>query len=77
MADTLITVTLDDATAEAYQAASEEERAKMHLLVRLLLREYATSTTMPLPQLMDLISDEAIHRGLTPELLEQILDAEH
>lgn len=76
MADTTITVTLDEATAEAYQTATAEDQAKMQLLVRLLLREYATSTAIPLHQLMDMISDEAIQRGLTPDILQRLLHDE-
>jgi hypothetical protein len=74
MADTTITVTLDEATAAVYNTASPEAQAKMQLFLRLLLREYATSTTMPLRQLMDAISEEAAQKGLTPEILEQLLD---
>ena len=73
MADTTITVTLDEATAEAYSLATPTDQAKMQLLFRLLLREYATATSLPLSGLMDSISQEAEQRGLTPAILEQLL----
>jgi hypothetical protein len=71
MADTTITLTLDEATAEAYTTATPADREKMQLLFRLLLREY--TTRIPLRQLMDTISEEAAQRGLTPDILEQLL----
>lgn len=73
MADTTITLTLDEATAEVYSLATPTDQVKMQLLFRLLLREYATATALPLSQLMDTISEEAEQRGLTPVILEQLL----
>jgi hypothetical protein len=73
MADTTITVTLDEATAEAYSLATPADQAKMQLLFRLLLHEYATASSLPLSQVMDRISEEAEQRGLTPTILEQLL----
>jgi hypothetical protein len=73
MADTTITVTLDEATAEIYNMASPETQAKMQMLMQLLLREYATSTKLSLRELMDIIGDEAERKGMTPETLEQLL----
>jgi hypothetical protein len=73
MADTTITVTLDEATAEIYNMASPETQAKMQMLMQLLLREYATSTKLSLRELMDIIGDEAERKGMTPEILEQLL----
>ena len=73
MADTTITVTLDEATAEAYSLATPTDQVKLQLLFRLLLREYATATSLPLSQLMDTISEEAEQCGLTPAILEQLL----
>jgi hypothetical protein len=73
MADTTITVTLDQATAEAYSLATPSDQAKMQLLFRLLLREYTSASSLPLSQVMDRISEEAEQRGLTPAILEQLL----
>jgi hypothetical protein len=73
MADTTITVTLDEATAQAYSLATPLDQAKMQLLFRLLLREYTTVSSLPISQLMDTISEEAEQRGLTPAILEQLL----
>ncbi len=73
MADTTITVRLDEATAKAYSMATPADQAKVQLLFRLLLRECTTVTSLPLPQLMDTISEEAAQRGLTPAILEHLL----
>lgn len=46
----------------------------MRLLLTLWLREFAL-TSRPLSEIMDAISDKAEARGLTPEILESILNA--
>jgi HEPN domain-containing protein len=76
MADTTITIALDEATAEAYHMASTIEQQKMQLLLRVLLREFATSSTLSLRELMDDIGEKAVARGLTPDILEQLLHDE-
>jgi HEPN domain-containing protein len=73
MADTTITIALDEATAEAYNMASTIEQQKMQMLLRVLLREFATSSTLSLRELMDDIGEKAVARGLTPDILEQLL----
>ncbi len=69
-----IMLPVDTATAAKYYAATEEERRKVQLLVRLLFRTTALPTEGTLQQIMDEMSDEAQARGLTPEILEQILN---
>lgn len=73
MADTTITIPLDEATAIAYRAASLEDQRKIQLLVRVLLREYTTPSNLSLRELMDDIGAQAEARGLTPAILEQLL----
>ena len=59
--------------ANAYRIASEEERRKLDLLVNLRLRD-ATRTKSSLKQIMGEISQNAQERGLTPDILQSILN---
>jgi hypothetical protein len=60
--------------ANAYNSASQEDQKKIQILMRLWLRELSTQPNMPLTEVMDMISDRAQARGLTPEVLESILN---
>ena len=73
MADTMIALPLDAATAATYNMASSEDQQKIQLLFRILLREYTAPSNLSLQELMDDISAKAEMRGLTPEILEQLL----
>jgi hypothetical protein len=74
MADTTITIPLDQATATAYATASAEDQRKIQLLFRVLLHEYTAPSHMSLRELMDDIGSQAVARGLTPAILEQLLN---
>jgi hypothetical protein len=73
MADTLITIPLDEASADAYATASAEDQRKIQLLFRILLREYTAPSNLSLRELMDDIGGQAEARGLTPAILERLL----
>lgn len=73
MSETMINIPIDTDTAAKYNAASNEERRKVQLLVRILLQN-STPSQRTLQQLMDEMSDEAQNKGLTPEILDQILN---
>ena len=73
MTDTTITLPLDAATAAAYTTASSDDQRKIQLLFQLLVREYTAPANLSLRELMDDISIKAEARGLTPEILEQLL----
>ncbi|PYP84262.1 MAG: hypothetical protein DMF61_20410 [Blastocatellia bacterium AA13] len=60
--------------ANAYNSASQEDQQKIQLLIRLWLQEFATLPSLSLTEVMDLISDRAQSRGLTPEILDSILN---
>jgi len=60
--------------ANAYNSASREDQQKIQLLMRLWLQEFATLPSLSLTEVMDLISDGAQSRGLTPEILDSILN---
>ena len=68
-----ITVSVDSDVAAIYCAASESERSKLDLLVDLRLRQVATQG-QSLRDIMDEISRNSQQRGLTPEILESILN---
>jgi hypothetical protein len=68
-----ITVSVDSDVAAIYCAASESERSKLDLLVDLRLRQVATQG-QSLRDIMDEISRNVQQRGLTPEILESILN---
>ena len=68
-----ITLTVDSEVARAYNSASPEEKRKLDLLVNLSLRE-ATSSERSLQEVMLEISEKARSRGLTPEILQSILE---
>jgi hypothetical protein len=74
MTDTMITIPLDEATAAAYTTASVEDQRKLQLLFRVLLREYTAPAHLSLRELMDDIGAKAKARGLTPALLERLLN---
>jgi hypothetical protein len=65
-----ITITVDREAAEAYRAASEQERRKLDLLLTLGLHD-VLQPTGSLQDCMHHISRKAQERGLTLEMLEQ------
>lgn len=70
-----ITIRVDAAAARAYREASDEERCKLDLLLTLRLHD-ALHHSGSLRDLMRDISRKAQERGLTPEILESILNEE-
>jgi hypothetical protein len=69
-----ITIEVSREVAEAYQSASLQERQKIQTIVSLLLHRPVDRDVDLLRELMDEISDRAKERGLTPEILESILN---
>ena len=67
-----ITIQVDAAAAQAYRAASDQERKKLDLLLSLRLKD-ALKPSGSLTELMSDISRKAQERGLAPEILEAIL----
>ncbi len=70
-----ITVSVDPDVADVYRSASDDERRKLDLLINLRLRE-ATESRESLHTIMAEISRDAQRRGLTPGILQSILDDE-
>ncbi len=69
-----ITIPLDSDTARIYTRASPEDQKKLRLLLSLWLRDFVFSS-LPLQGVMDEVSEKAKSRGLTPEILESLLNA--
>ncbi|MFH7243395.1 MAG: hypothetical protein ACHWZW_11150 [Spirulina sp.] len=59
--------------AEQFEAASDEDRAKMEALISLQLKSFAWPTRS-LEEIMKSMSNYAQSKGLTPEILESILN---
>ncbi len=69
----IITLRVDSRTAQAFQMATDEERRKVEALVSLRLLEVVQSRTT-LEAVMRRMSRQAQARGLTPELLQDMLN---
>jgi hypothetical protein len=71
---TKISIEVSPEAAELYQSAPPEEKERVRSLVDLLIRKPVNNDLEFLRKLMDEISDEAEARGLTPEILESLLN---
>ncbi len=70
-----INIQLDSEAARIYEQASKKDKQKMQALLSLWLREFG-KPNQSLQGLMDTISAKAEERGLTPEILEDLLNDE-
>ena len=68
-----ITIRVTPDAAATYLSASGEERLKLDALLSLRLTE-AVQRNRPLREVIKEISSEAQAKGLTPEILQEILD---
>jgi predicted nucleic acid-binding protein len=73
MATKEISICVSDQAAEAYRAASPDERRKLDALLSMRLTE-AMRSERTLEEVMSKISRRAHERGLTPEKLQEILN---
>lgn len=71
----IITIQVDAETAKAYRAAAPEKQEKISTMLKVFLQ--ADLTDKSLSQVMAEIADKAEKRGLTPEILESILNYYH
>ena len=73
-----ITVSVDADVAAMYRSASEDDRLRLDMLIDLHLREAMAvrHSEKSLQDIMETISRNAQRRGLTPEILQDILAAE-
>jgi hypothetical protein len=70
-----ISIRVSPEAARAYETATDEQKRKLDALLSLKLSE-ATRGTRPLEEIMSEISRKAQGRGLTPEILQSILNEE-
>ena len=68
-----ITVEVDEATARAFAEASPAEQQKLGLLLSLRLQDLTDKPSGTLQSVMDEAGRAAESRGLTPEILENLL----
>ena len=73
MATETITIRVDARAAQVFKAAPEAEQQKLEELLSLRLLE-ASQTSESLESLMRHISQNAQQLGLTPEILQDILN---
>lgn len=73
-----ITIEVPSEVAEAYRNASEEDRKQLQLKIAAIMQSQLTISRQEalarLRNTMDTASSEAQARGLTPEILELILN---
>ncbi|MFO0803973.1 MAG: hypothetical protein U0791_12735 [Gemmataceae bacterium] len=68
-----LTIQVPTPVAKAYREADEEEQRKLELIFGFQLQS-AMKDTRTLQEVMRDISRKAIERGMTPEILESILN---
>jgi len=73
MATERITIQVDREAARAYKAAPAADQRKMGALLSLWLKDVAMAEPAALKQMMTDLSKKARDRGLTPEILENLL----
>jgi len=73
MATATISIPVDPESARAFSEASPEEQRKLALLLNLRLRELTMGPVRSLKEIMDEIGAQAEARGLTPEILDELL----
>jgi hypothetical protein len=74
MGSPTITIPIDTPTAQAYAAASEQDKRKIELLLNVRLRELTQMPSAGLKSVMDRMADNAAARGLSPSILESLLN---
>jgi hypothetical protein len=68
-----ITIRVSPKAAQAYESASADQQRKLDALLSIRLSE-VVQDTRDLEEIMSEISRNAQERGLTPEILESILN---
>ncbi len=71
-----LTLQLDSEAVQVFENISDSDKEKLEMLVSCLFKDYQKSSIETLKKTMDDISEKAQARGLTPEILEEILAEE-
>ena len=74
MSTATISIDVDAQAAQAFSAASSEDRRKLQLLLSLRLRELTAGPIRPLNEIMNEIGAQAEAQGLTPAMLASLLN---
>ena len=69
-----ISIKVDAESARAFESAPPEEQRKLQLLLGLRLKELTSGPPKSVKELMDALGAEASARGLTPQMLEKLLN---
>ena len=67
-----ITISVDNEVAQAYREAEFNKQQKLGMMIKLFFQPDLANKT--LSQVMAEIADKAAKRGLTPEILQSILE---
>ncbi len=70
----MITISVPEPLASVYEHASETDRAKAQWLIEVVLNDLFHSQTGSLIDTVREISQRAAERGMTPEILDEILN---
>ncbi|PYP89207.1 MAG: hypothetical protein DMF61_04380 [Blastocatellia bacterium AA13] len=76
MATETVNLQLDSEAARVFRTATPEEQKKMEVLLSIWLKEISASESLSLKEVMNDIGRTARERGLTPEILESLLNEE-
>jgi hypothetical protein len=69
-----ITINVDNEVAQAYRKAEFNKQQKLGMMIKLFFQSDLARKT--LSEVMEEIADKAEKRGLTPEILQSILEEE-
>ncbi|HIK09173.1 MAG TPA: hypothetical protein IGS52_02705 [Oscillatoriaceae cyanobacterium M33_DOE_052] len=69
-----INIPVDPEIAKAYREAEPEKQQKIAMFLNVMLKK--TLNQIPLLEIMEAASQQAIAKGMTPEILESILNDE-
>jgi len=72
---TNITLQIDEDIAQAFQSSQPEKQQQIQLLINQWMRQALRINA--LQNTMDKISDEAVANGLTPEILQEIINEQN
>ena len=70
-----ITIQVDPEIAKAYREAEPEKQQKIQIFLNIMLQKAVSKK--PLLDIMEEASQQAIANGITPEILESILNDEN
>ncbi len=70
-----ITIQVDPEIAKAYREAEPEKQQKIQIFLNIMLQKAVSQK--PLLDIMEEASQQAIGKGMTPEILESILNDEN